>query len=149
MKRTIATIALAIAMTAQADVLVPANKPVTDTEWNTFLTALAQVESNGRTNLKVLDVNGRYSYGCLQIQSPYLQDSGTGYSLENLFDKAVSFEVAKRYLTRYGRSYEKRTGKPATYEVLARIHNGGPRGAERSATQNYWKKVQAELAKNP
>lgn len=122
-----------------------ARKPLTDADWNAFLSAIAQVESNGRTDLKVLDTNGRYSYGCLQIQNPYLVDSGADYTLENLYDQTVSFEVAKRYLTRYGRSYEKRTGKTATYEVLARIHNGGPRGAERKATEGYWAKVKAKL----
>jgi len=125
--------------------IVLSGKPSTDSDWERFLSALAQVESNGRTDLKVLDTNGRYSYGCLQIQNPYLMDSGTDYTVENLYDKDVSFEVAKRYLTRYGRSYEKRTGKPATYEVLARIHNGGPRGAERKATEGYWAKVKAKL----
>lgn len=122
-------------------------KPETDAEWNTFLTAIAQVESSGRDDIKHLDTNGRYSYGCLQIQAPYLQDSRLNYTLEDMYVRAKAFAVAKAYLTRYARSYEKRTGKVATYEVLARIHNGGPRGAERTATEGYWKKVKAALNK--
>lgn len=122
-------------------------KPSTDEEWNTLLNAISQVESLGRTNIKTLDVNNHYSYGCLQIQFLYLQDSRLNYTLEDLFDKTISFKVAKAYLQRYARSYESRTGKTATYEVLARIHNGGPRGAERSCTESYWKKVKVELEK--
>ncbi len=32
-------------------------------------------------------------------------------------------------------------------EVIARTHNGGPRGAERAGTLGYWHKVHAELLK--
>lgn len=120
-------------------------KPTTDNDWDKLLTAMSIVESGGKANIKKLDVNHRYSYGCLQIQELYLQDSGLGYKVDDLYNKDVSFAVARAYLSRYARSYEKRTGKPATYEVLARIHNGGPRGAERSATNGYWQKVLSQL----
>ena len=123
------------------------SKPATDVEWSEFLEAHSQLESNGRTDICKLDTNHKYSYGCLQIQWPYLQDSRLPYTMADMFDKDKSFEVAKAYMTRYAASYEKRTGKPATYEVLARIHNGGPRGAERSATNAYWQKVKVELNK--
>jgi len=123
------------------------SKPETDGEWNKFLSAIAMVESSGRDTIKVLDTNGHYSYGCLQIQAPYLQDSRLNYTLEDMYTRTKAFEVAKAYLTRYARNYETRTGKVATYGVLARIHNGGPRGAERSATEEYWTKVKAELEK--
>ena len=123
------------------------SKPETDAEWNMFLTSLAMVESSGRDTIKHLDTNGRYSYGCLQIQTPYLQDSRLNYTLEDMYVRSKAFEVAKAYLTRYANSYAKRTGKPVTYEVLARIHNGGPRGAEHSATNGYWQKVRSELEK--
>lgn len=122
-------------------------KPETDAEWNTFLTAIAQVESSGRDAIVVRDTNGRLSYGCLQIQALYLADSGLGYGISEMTERAKAFAVAKAYMTRYGRSYERRTGKTATYEVLARIHNGGPRGAERTATEKYWAKVKAKLEK--
>ena len=123
------------------------SKPETESEWNKFLTSLAMVETSGRDVIKHLDTNGRYSYGCLQIQAPYLQDSRLNYTLEDMYVRSKAFEVAKAYLTRYARNYEKRTGKPATYEVLARIHNGGPRGAEKDATIKYWNKVKAQLDK--
>jgi hypothetical protein len=140
---TFFSIFLAAAIPVQAK--LADKKPSTDEEWKAFLTALAEVESNGRNNLKVLDTNGRYSYGCLQIQELYLIDSGKDCTLEDLYDRETSFAVAKAYLTRYAKSYERRTGKTATCEVLARIHNGGPKGAERSATVGYWNKVKAAL----
>ena len=137
---------LSLVMTAYSAIDI-SSKPKTDEEWNAFLTAISQVESNGRTDICKLDTNHKYSYGCLQIQWPYLQDSRLPYMMADMFDKDKSFEVAKAYMTRYAASYEKRTGKPTTYEVLARIHNGGPRGAERSATNAYWQKVKNELNK--
>lgn len=147
MKKLILISMLIAATSAFAGIDWTTSKPTTDAEWNVLLTALSTVESNGRTNIRVLDTNGKYSYGCLQIQDLYLADSGLGYKLEDLYSKDISFAVAKAYLTRYGRSYERRTGKVATYEVLARIHNGGPRGGERTATEGYWKKVKAALNK--
>lgn len=140
-------ISMLIASSAFAGTNWSTSKPTTDAEWNVLLTALSTVESNGRTNIRVLDTNGKYSYGCLQIQDLYLLDSGLNYKLEDLYSKDISFAVAKAYLTRYGRSYERRTGKVATYEVLARIHNGGPRGYEKIATAKYWDKVKAVLDK--
>jgi hypothetical protein len=35
--------------------------------------------------------------------------------------------------------------KGASDEVLARIHNGGPKGYKKTATVKYWNKVKKEL----
>lgn len=148
MKKFILFLIVLLSITVSAfAVNFASEKPVTDSEWNTLLSAMAEVESNGNVNAKTLDTNGKYSYGCLQIQDLYLIDSRLDYTLNDLFNKEISFEVAKAYLKRYAKSYEARTGKVATYEVLARIHNGGPRGAEHSATNSYWTKVKAILEK--
>jgi len=60
-------------------------------------------------------------------------------------DRAKARIVVSAYLDRYGTQYEKRTGHVATVEVLARIHNGGPRGYAKKATLRYWKRVQARM----
>lgn len=54
--------------------------------------------------------------------------------------------VATLYLHRYGAAYEKRTGKPVTAEVLARIWSGGPNGWRKPSTRGYWAKVKGRLA---
>ena len=37
-------------------------------ELTLWIDRLIQIESGGRENIKILDVNGKYSYGCLQFQ---------------------------------------------------------------------------------
>jgi len=142
------------------EVTVPVEKPIvrplkrnfhstpkTESDWDAFLDALAAVESNSRDGIVVTDVNGKRSYGRLQIQASYLKDSGLNYTLEQVrTSKDVSYKVAKAYLKRYGKLYTKRTGKPATFEVLARIHNGGPSGWKYPATSSYAIKVKGKLA---
>jgi len=115
--------------------------PTTDADWTSFLDAVAIVESNGRTDVVVTDTNGKLSVGCLQIQQPYLTDSRLSYTLNDMKDRAKSYEVARAYLTRYGSAYTRRTGKPATIEVLIRIHNGGPQGWLKKSTDPYVEKI--------
>ena len=103
-----------------------------------FLRALSEVESGTND----LSVNKRENaHGRYQIRPCYLADAneflGTSYSLEDMHDPATANTVVWAYLTRWGEAYEKRTGQAATPIVLARIHNGGPRGAERSCTLGY------------
>lgn len=123
--------------------------PTTDEEWSVFLDAIAIVESRGQLGLKVMD-RGSYSYGPFQIKRKYLKDSGLNYTLESLrWDYARSKAVAKAYLQRYGKYYEslpENRGKRATFEVLARIHNGGPTGWKKASTQQYAEKVKNELS---
>jgi hypothetical protein len=58
-------------------------------------------------------------------------------------------EAARRmwrlYLEHYGQDYRRRTGRPATAEVYARIWNGGPTGWRKRSTRGYWQRVQAVL----
>ena len=38
-----------------------------------------------------------------------------------------------------------RLGRTPTNEDLARIHNGGPNGYKKTATDGYWKKVKNKI----
>lgn len=103
-----------------------------------FLARLAELESGGddsATNAAEGAV-GRY-----QIRAVYLADgnaaAGTSYTLEDMRDPDKAARIVGAYLERYGAAFARRTGRPATAVELARIHNGGPRGAERSATAAY------------
>lgn len=103
-----------------------------------FLCDLAMVES-GVDDAAVNESEG--AHGRYQIRQCYLDDAnqrlGTSYTLQDMHDPHKAEIVVRAYLMRYGESYERRTGQPATDEVLARIHNGGPLGAERDCTLPY------------
>ena len=103
-----------------------------------FLDRLAQIESGGDDSAVNVSegAHGRY-----QIRQCYLDDANevlrASYTLADMHDPAKAALVVEAYLRRYGSAYEARTGNEATAVDLARIHNGGPRGAEKSATLAY------------
>jgi hypothetical protein len=113
-----------------------------------LIPALIMIESSG--NDQAVGDGGK-AIGCLQIWEPYWQDGteylGVDWPYEDAYDRDRAIKVTKAYLTRYGRHYERTQGKRVTLEVLARIHNGGPNGWNKSATDKYWDKVRKELDK--
>ena len=126
---------------------------------NTIMTvlipALIQVESGGDAR-KVGD-NGK-AVGVLQIHNCVVDDvnkSFTDIPNVRLFgysdrrDSEASKMMCRAYLGRWGIYYMVKTGEKPTFEVLARIWNGGPNGYRKKATLKYWEKVKKELAKRP
>jgi soluble lytic murein transglycosylase-like protein len=114
----------------------------------TFLDAIAAVESGGDDGaIGACGGVGRY-----QIRADYLADGnaalGTRYTLAEMHDPEKAARIVTAYLTRYGRAFERRTGHEATAADLARIHNGGPLGAERYATVGYSMRFLAALGRN-
>ena len=111
-----------------------------------LLDAIQIVESNG--NESAIGDNGK-AVGAFQIHKIYVDDvnnfSSEKFTYEDRKNKEKSQKIVKLYLEHYGKSYEKKTGKKTTNEVLARIHNGGPKGYDKEATKNYWKKVENNL----
>ena len=101
-----------------------------------LLPAIATVESNNDNH--AIGDNGR-SVGCLQISAACVEDVNriyhTAYTLEDRRNAVQSRRIA----------LERRTGKKPTVEVLARIWNGGPRGYKKSATLEYWGKVERRM----
>jgi hypothetical protein len=118
--------------------------------WPLLLAALIAVESGGNHDA-VGDLHlQNKAYGILQIRKPYLEDvnriAGTSVTMEQVRkSKTVSRWATVVYLRHYGKVYERKTGKKPTYEVYARIHNGGPNGWKKSSTDAYWKKVKEKL----
>ena len=53
--------------------------------------------------------------------------------------------MVKIVTTYYGNYYKKKTGKEVTPEIIARIHNGGALGWNKSSTISYWNKVKSKL----
>ena len=106
-----------------------------------FFRALHVVETSGRRTGAILGDNGR-ALGPLQIHRGYHTDARIGGDYARCADLDYSKRVVSAYLQRYA---------PAAWEsgdvkTLARVHNGGPRGANKPATVAYGDKV-ARLAK--
>jgi len=112
-----------------------------------LLPFLVLVESGGDPN--AIGDNG-LAVGILQIHPVYLRDVNRildrgEFELEDRLNPERSMVMATIYLRHYGTRYRRLTGKEPTFEVLARIHNGGPDGWKNPATVRYWKKVRDVL----
>ena len=72
-------------------------------ELNLWIEKLIQLESEGREDIKILDVNGWYSYSCLQYQMPTFESYGAKYGFfedgEDISDLIYDCDLQKR-LTR-------------------------------------------------
>jgi hypothetical protein len=104
--------------------------------------AIAQVESD----------RGATSQNVYQLRNIYIDDINRIYNLQLSYDikyrKDLSEKAMRLYWLYYGERYTKLTGRPVTYEVLARIHNGGPNGYKKSSTIEYWNRVRMHLIDN-
>lgn len=111
-----------------------------------LILALITIESNG--NNDAIGDNGA-AFGCLQMHAAYVQDAaehaGEDWTHEDAFDRATAIQIITAYMARY--ATEDRLGRPPTAEDIARIHNGGPNGYKKTATDQYWIKVRAEILK--
>jgi len=113
--------------------------PLTGDMWAALFFAIAQIESGG-----VPAVNeSEQAHGIYQIRQVYLDDANEymcrrsckwmSYTLQDVHaSKSKSENMIRAYSYRY---------KSRTPEEIARRHNGGPRGMEKSSTIKYWKKV--------
>jgi len=103
---------------------------------------LVIIESHGNPN--AVGDNGK-GIGILQIHRDCWADGtgelGVNWPYKDAKDPEKAREVCRAYLIRFGRHYEKQTGKSVDMETLARIWNGGPRGYQKEATKKYWAKV--------
>lgn len=113
-----------------------------------FLAALRQVESSG--NDKSVGDKGK-AIGPYQIHWAYWKDAtdfdkSIGGTYKDCFNHEYAKKVVKAYLRRYA-------PKDASYETLARIHNGGANIMKRQNTKawhnttKYWAKVRKVLEK--
>lgn len=113
-----------------------------------LFTAIATVESNG--NDYAVGDRGR-AIGRYQLWKVYVDDvnriAGTSYTYADRTDPEKALQMVKIYIGHYAARYERLTGKTATDEVKARLHNGGPNGYKKGATIAYWNKVKKEMGK--
>lgn len=106
-----------------------------------FVHAIHMVETGGREG-RIMGDGGR-ALGPLQIHKSYWLDSRVIGYYEDCASLAYSTKVMQAYLQRYARE----AIKSKNFEVLARVHNGGPSGARNPATARYWLKVKYYLAR--
>ena len=102
-----------------------------------LLSALIQIESAGNDLAR-----GRHGeLGALQIKPILVRDvnriMGTHYAHAQVTNRTISLFIAHAYLAHYG--------KHLSDESLARLWQGGPRGAKKSSTRLYGKRVMREL----
>jgi len=105
----------------------------------TIFRAIGQVESGN--NDKVKDGDNGKSIGRYQIQYAYWKDSGVSGHYQECRKK----DYAEKVMIGYWKRYCSDALRKGDAEVLARIHNGGPRGHKIKATLPYWKKVKKHL----
>lgn len=67
-----------------------------------WLNKLIQVESNGRSDIKILDVNGKYSYGCLQFQMATFLNYADRYDMsvtrDDIYDCSIQKVLARKMI---------------------------------------------------
>ena len=101
--------------------------------------AIANVESDcGVTSKNIYQISDIYIDDLNRIY-PHI------YPKRCKYDKHASQCMMFDYWRFYAYDYARKTKKPITYEVLARIHNGGPDGMFKATTLPYWHKVKKEL----
>ena len=105
-----------------------------------FWRALHQVESSGRRTGLILGDQGR-SRGPLQIMRAYHSDSRVAGPYERVDDLDYSRRVVTAYLKRYARA----AWDNGDVDTLARVHNGGPRGAQKPQTRAYAERVRRAM----
>jgi len=102
--------------------------------------ALAIVESS--LNPLAVGDNGN-AVGYLQITPAVVQDVntfyGTTYEMDDRYDTRKSVEICKKYLKYWGEVFEKKTGRPPSAEIYAKMWNGGCYA---------WKKTDPKVLKN-
>lgn len=108
-----------------------------------FLDALAKVESGNRDD--AVGDHGK-AIGRMQIWEVYWQDA-TDYcqDLGGTYQDCTTKVYAERIVVAYLLRYAGRAVADQDFQTLARIHNGGPKGASRKSTLAYWRKVEAAL----
>ena len=100
-----------------------------------FVRAVHMVETGGRVG-PIIGDQGR-ALGPLQIHRGYWQDARQPGEYQSVTNLAVATATMHAYLQRYAPAALARED----WQTCARIHNGGPRGASRTATLAYSRQV--------
>lgn len=109
-----------------------------------ILDAIRTVESGNRDDVPDGD-DGR-AIGPYQIHEVYWRDAVAAEpSLGGNYQDCRQRDYAERVVAAYMRRWAPEAWDRGDAEVIARIHNGGPRGAALAATVGYWQRVRTRL----
>jgi hypothetical protein len=109
---------------------------------DSFFRALHIVETSGKLGPTIGD-QGR-ALGPLQIHKSYHADSRVAGD----YSRCADLEYSKKVVTAYLKRYAAQAWAAGTdIETLARVHNGGPKGAIKPATKGYAVRVKALMKK--
>jgi hypothetical protein len=101
-----------------------------------FFSALHEVETP-----QGIIISSKEYVGGYEISWAYWYDSG----VPGQWADCVDDKYSERVMIAYWHRYAKEALENKDFEVLARIHNGGPNGANKESTIKYWKMVKKEL----
>ncbi len=104
-----------------------------------ILAAIRMIESSGRDDPP--DGDGGFAIGPYQIHRRYWEDSRLGGDYQDCRRR----EYAERVIIAFMRRHARKAWDARDAEVIARTHNGGPRGRDKRATDGYWARVWAQL----
>lgn len=112
-----------------------------------LLVAIVRVENPNW--FKVDKVGAHGEVGPFQITPAYVQDVNTilgkeVYTLDDAKNIIKASQMFRIYTAHY--ALVANLDRVTTWEDLARIHNGGPKGWKKKCTEVYWKKVLEEIA---
>ena len=102
---------------------------------DSFFRALHIVETSGKLGSTIGD-QGR-ALGPLQIHKSYHADS----RIAGDYSRCSDLDYSKRVVSAYLQRYAPQAWAAGDVETLARVHNGGPKGATKPATKSYATKV--------
>lgn len=108
------------------------------------LAAIRFVESSDRDD--VPDGDNGLAIGPYQIHEVYWRDANASdTSLGGTYQDCRRRAYAERVVAAYMAKWCKDAWLAGDAEVIARVHNGGPGGADRASTLGYWERVRARL----
>lgn len=141
-KKTITTI-LFLAVSALSS--FAADRKI-DADTRKFLDAIRRVETGGLPNAGKGAVGDKgASIGPYQIQRAYHADARMKSGKYE--DCSASHSYSEQTMLAYFARYAPKALESKDWQTLARVHNGGPKGASKKATEAYWAKVKKEMAK--
>lgn len=107
----------------------------------TLLDAIETVEScNGR-----YQIGSNGELGAYQIKKIVIDDVNrilgvNAYKYEDVVDRNKSRDICRFYIV-----YWSRVNGECSFESMARIWNGGPKGYKKQSTIKYWKKIKEQM----
>lgn len=109
-----------------------------------ILAAIRAVESSDRDD--VPDGDGGKAIGPYQIHEVYWRDAVRfDASLGGSYAQCRQRAYAERVVDAYMRKWANDAWQRGEAETIARVHNGGPGGADKASTAGYWQRVRARL----